>query len=45
MVTPVLLSGSAPRILVGDPEVRLSFELVDLHEHDGELLLRYRRAR
>jgi riboflavin-specific deaminase-like protein len=44
-VTPVLLSGSAPRILVGDPEVRLPFELVDLHEHDGELLLRYRRAR
>jgi riboflavin-specific deaminase-like protein len=45
-LAPVLVGGGAPRIVVGDHvhEPR-PFRLVELREHQGELLLRYRRAR
>ncbi len=45
-VAPVAIGGDAPRIAVGPPPGRARpFTLVSVHEHDGELLLRYRRAR
>jgi riboflavin-specific deaminase-like protein len=45
-LTPSLLGGVAPRI-VGDRgrHPPRDLELVEAHEHDGELLLRYRRTR
>jgi riboflavin-specific deaminase-like protein len=43
---PALLGGVAPRIVEGDGQTQLHrLALVAVHEHDGELLLRYRRQR
>lgn len=43
---PALLGGGAPRIVAGSGATRQRpLTLAGLHEHDGELLLRYRRAR
>jgi riboflavin biosynthesis pyrimidine reductase len=45
-IAPTLLGGAAPRILHGDGEASsYPLTLVGLLEHEGELLLRYRRAR
>jgi riboflavin-specific deaminase-like protein len=41
-VAPALAGGDAGRILAGPPLGPLALELVELHEHEGELLLRYR---
>jgi riboflavin-specific deaminase-like protein len=43
-IAPVLAAGAAPRIVAGGEELALGFALVDLHEHDSELVLRYRRS-
>lgn len=43
---PALLGGEAPRIVSGSEAThQRPLTLAGLHEHDGELLLRYRRAR
>jgi riboflavin-specific deaminase-like protein len=43
---PALLGGAAPRIVAGTgPTLAHPLRLTALHEHDGELLLRYRRVR
>jgi riboflavin biosynthesis pyrimidine reductase len=45
-VAPVALAGTAPRITAGAHPARpLALELVELREHEGELLLRYARWR
>jgi riboflavin-specific deaminase-like protein len=45
-VYPALLGGAAPRIVAGTGRTQLHpMRLTDLHEHEGELLLRYRRTR
>lgn len=44
-VSPTLTGGPAPRIIRGDGEQPpRDLTLVSLHEHDGELVLRYRRS-
>ncbi len=43
-LAPLLVGGSAPRIIAGDGELATRFALTSVHEHEGELLLRYRRA-
>lgn len=44
-VVPSLLGGDAARIVTGATlEPPRGLDLVSVHEHDGELLLRYRRA-
>ncbi|MFA9428573.1 dihydrofolate reductase family protein [Egicoccus sp. AB-alg2] len=42
-LAPVLVGGSATRIVAGPTEAVQRMELAELREHDGELLLRYRR--
>jgi riboflavin biosynthesis pyrimidine reductase len=42
-LAPTLVGGAAVRIVHDDVEVVRDLELVELHEHEGELLLRYRR--
>lgn len=44
-VAPVLVGGPAPRIVGSGQEAVHRLELADLHEHEGELVLRYRRVR
>lgn len=44
-VTPVLLGGDALRVVEGVPAPRRDLELVSLHHHAGELVLRYRIVR
>jgi riboflavin-specific deaminase-like protein len=45
-LTPTLLGGDAPRIVAGSGATQPHpMSLASVHEHDGELLLRYRRAR
>jgi riboflavin-specific deaminase-like protein len=44
-VDPVLLAGSAPRIAHGPAPGPRRMRLVELREHEGELLLRYERDR
>jgi riboflavin-specific deaminase-like protein len=45
-IAPGAFGGEAPRIIAGGKAVpERGFELVSLHEHHSELLLRYRRAR
>jgi riboflavin-specific deaminase-like protein len=41
-IAPVLAGGEAGRIVAGPPLGPLPLELAELHEHDGELVLRYR---
>lgn len=43
-VAPTLVAGTAGRIVRADAEVPTPLELRELHEHEGELLLRYRVA-
>ncbi len=43
-LAPLLVGGPAPRIVSGDEEVATRLALASLHEHGGELLLRYRRT-
>lgn len=44
-LAPVAVGGTASRITVGESEVAArGFTVVSVHEHDGELLLRYRRT-
>lgn len=43
-LAPTLVGGSAARIIAGEVEVATPLRLVSLFEHDGDLLLRYRRA-
>jgi len=42
-VAPTLVGGPVPRIISGDVEVATDLALVSVHEHAGDLLLRYRR--
>lgn len=44
-ITPCLVSGDAPRIVHGGPDLPRAFTLREAREHDSELLLRYRRQR
>ena len=45
-VAPSMFAGDAPRIAHGDRELPpRGFTLASIHEHEDELLLRYRRAR
>jgi riboflavin-specific deaminase-like protein len=45
-VAPCMVAGAAPRIADGPHELpRRGYQLVSVHEHDDELMLRYRRAR
>lgn len=45
-LAPVLFAGSAPRIAASEVVAAVrEVELVSVHEHAGELLLRYRRSR
>lgn len=44
-IAPTAVGGGAPRIIHGDAEVPRELDLVAAHEHDGDLLLRYRHAR
>lgn len=41
-IAPALAGGDADRLVTGAPLRPLRLDLVALHEHDGELLLRYR---
>lgn len=41
-LAPTLVGGDAARMVAGAPSGRHDLELVELHEHGGELLLRYR---
>jgi len=43
-LAPTLVGGPAPRIVSGEAEVATDLALVSVHEHEGDLLLRYRRA-
>ncbi len=43
-LAPLLVGGSAPRIIAGDEELATGLTLASVHEHEGELLLRYRRS-
>ncbi|MFU8840198.1 MAG: dihydrofolate reductase family protein [Nitriliruptoraceae bacterium] len=43
-LAPTLVGGPAPRIITGDVEAATPLELVSVYEHEGDLLLRYRRA-
>jgi len=43
-LSPVLLGGGGPRIVVGALEQATDLTLEEAHEYDGDLLLRYRRA-
>lgn len=43
-LAPVLLGGGGPRIVGGGLEQATDLELAEVHEYDGDLLLRYRRA-
>jgi riboflavin biosynthesis pyrimidine reductase len=43
-LAPLLVGGSAPRIITGDEETATPLALATVHEHEGELLLRYRRT-
>jgi riboflavin-specific deaminase-like protein len=43
---PLLVGGDASRIVASDdPATPRRFRLIELHEHDGEVLLRYQRDR
>jgi riboflavin biosynthesis pyrimidine reductase len=42
-LAPTLVGGPAPRIISGDVEAATPLELVSVYEHQGDLLLRYRR--
>ncbi len=45
-VYPALLGGAAPRIVAGSGRTQVHpLALATMHEHDGELLLHYRRVR
>ncbi len=44
-VTPVVVAGDGPRMVDGHALDPLGFELTHVHEHAGELLLRYRAIR
>lgn len=41
-LAPTLVGGPVPRIISGADEIATDLELVSVHEHDGDLLLRYR---
>jgi riboflavin biosynthesis pyrimidine reductase len=43
-LAPMLVGGPVPRIISGDAEAATALELVSVFEHEGDLLLRYRRA-
>ncbi len=43
-VAPTLVGGSAARIIAGDHELATPLQLVSAYEHEGDLLLRYRRG-
>jgi riboflavin biosynthesis pyrimidine reductase len=43
-LAPTLVGGPVPRIISGDAEAATPLELVSVFEHEGDLLLRYRRA-
>jgi riboflavin biosynthesis pyrimidine reductase len=43
-LAPMLVGGPVPRIISGDVEAATPLELVSVFEHEGDLLLRYRRA-
>ncbi len=43
-LAPTLVGGPVPRIVSGEEEVATDLVLVSLHEHEGDLLLRYRRG-
>lgn len=43
-LAPTLVGGPVPRIISGEDEVATDLVLVSVHEHEGDLLLRYRRA-
>jgi riboflavin biosynthesis pyrimidine reductase len=43
-LAPTLVGGPVPRIIAGQAEVATAMRLVSVFEHDGDLLLRYRRA-
>jgi riboflavin biosynthesis pyrimidine reductase len=42
-LAPTLVGGAVPRIISGAEEVATDLVLVSVHEHEGDLLLRYRR--
>ncbi|MCC5948473.1 MAG: dihydrofolate reductase family protein [Nitriliruptoraceae bacterium] len=44
-VAPTVVGGPAPRIVHGEQETARSLRLVTVHEHGGDLLLRYRHER
>lgn len=44
-VAPALVGGDAGRIVRGPQLPPVDLELIEVHEHDGELLLRYRATR
>lgn len=43
-LAPTLVGGPVPRIISGEDEVATDLVLVSVHEHEGDLLLRYRRS-
>lgn len=43
-LAPTLVGGPVPRIITGDEEAATPLKLVSVYEHQGDLLLRYRRA-
>jgi riboflavin biosynthesis pyrimidine reductase len=43
-LAPTLVGGPVARIITGDEEAATPLELVSVYEHEGDLLLRYRRA-
>ncbi|MEX2549786.1 MAG: dihydrofolate reductase family protein [Nitriliruptoraceae bacterium] len=43
-LAPLMVGGAAPRIVAGQEEVATPLTLTSVHEHEGELLLRYRRT-
>jgi len=42
-LAPTLVGGPVARIISGDAEVATQLALVSAYEHEGDLLLRYRR--
>lgn len=42
-LAPTLVGGPVPRIISGAVEATTDLELLSVHEHEGDLLLRYRR--